>query len=174
MCALTCYIWKTVFPMTISRQVLRFQKMRKMLREELSQTEVVWNQRVIPREWSSLYFKMKSHFVLRMKNWTNSWRDYGKPILKIPKLRPEFLHHSVEDKRALEVMERTLKMVDGHYQVALHWRYDPPYLPNNRVIAEACFWRNDFWEMRPCVRNIRRQWLITSKRVMLKGSRRRN
>ena len=43
---------------------------------------------------------------------------------------------SVEDKRALEVMERTLKMVDGHYQVALPWRYDPPYLPNNRVVAE--------------------------------------
>ena len=33
-------------------------------------------------------------------------------------------------------MERTLKMVDGHYQVALPWRYDPPYLPNNRVVAE--------------------------------------
>ena len=43
---------------------------------------------------------------------------------------------SVEDKRALEVMERTLKMVDGHYQVALPWRYYPPYLPNNRVVAE--------------------------------------
>ena len=43
---------------------------------------------------------------------------------------------SLEDKRALEVMERTLKMVDGHYQIALPWRYDPPYLPNNRVVAE--------------------------------------
>ena len=43
---------------------------------------------------------------------------------------------SVVDKRALEVMERTLKMVDGHYQVALPWRYDTPYLPNNRVVAE--------------------------------------
>ena len=43
---------------------------------------------------------------------------------------------SVEDKRVLEVMERTLKMVDGHYQVALPWRYDQPYLPNNRVVAE--------------------------------------
>lgn len=32
----------------------------------------------------------------------------------------------LEDKRALEVMERTLKMVDGHYQVALPWRCDPP------------------------------------------------
>ena len=35
---------------------------------------------------------------------------------------------SLEDKRALEIMERTLKMVDGHFQVALPWRHDPPFL----------------------------------------------
>ena len=53
---------------------------------------------------------------------------------------------SLEDKRALEVMERTLKVVDGHYQVALSWRYDPPYLPNNKVVAErrALFLKEHF------------------------------
>ena len=53
---------------------------------------------------------------------------------------------SLEDKRALEVMERTLKEVDGHYQVALPWRYDPPYLPNNKVVAErrALFLKEHF------------------------------
>ena len=43
---------------------------------------------------------------------------------------------SLEDKRALEVAERTLKMVDGQYQVTLPWQHDSPYLPNNRVVAE--------------------------------------
>ena len=43
---------------------------------------------------------------------------------------------SVEDKRALEVMESSLKVIDGHFQVALPWRKEPPYLPNNRVVAE--------------------------------------
>ena len=43
---------------------------------------------------------------------------------------------SLEDKRALEIMEKTLKMVDGHFQVALPWRHDPPFLPNNRIVAE--------------------------------------
>ncbi|KAK3700060.1 hypothetical protein QZH41_004360 [Actinostola sp. cb2023] len=43
---------------------------------------------------------------------------------------------SVEDKKALEVMERTLKKVNGHYQVALPWRDNPPFLPNNRGMAE--------------------------------------
>ena len=28
-------------------------------------------------------------------------------------------------------------MVDGHYQVALAWRTDPPYLPNNRSMVEC-------------------------------------
>ena len=43
---------------------------------------------------------------------------------------------SIEDKKALETMERSLKMVDGHYQVALPWNTDPPYLPNNRSMVE--------------------------------------
>ena len=43
---------------------------------------------------------------------------------------------SIEDKKALEKMERSQKMVDGHYQVALPWRTDPPYLPNNRSMVE--------------------------------------
>ena len=43
---------------------------------------------------------------------------------------------SIEDKKALEKMERSLKMVDGHYQVALPRRTDPPYLPSNRSMVE--------------------------------------
>ena len=43
---------------------------------------------------------------------------------------------SLEDKRALEVMERTLKTVDGHYQVALPWRHDPPYLQQGSCRAK--------------------------------------
>ena len=43
---------------------------------------------------------------------------------------------SIEDTKALEKMERSLKMVDGHFQVALPWRTDPPYLPNNRSMVE--------------------------------------
>jgi len=46
------------------------------------------------------------------------------------------VYASLEDERALEIMERTLKMVDGHFQAALPWRHDPPFLPNNRIVAE--------------------------------------
>lgn len=33
---------------------------------------------------------------------------------------------SVEDQRALEIMEGSLREVNGNFQVALPWRHDPP------------------------------------------------
>ena len=46
----------------------------------------------------------------------------------------------------LEIMEGTLKMVDGHFQVALPWRHDPPFLPNKRLVAER---RGELLKKRP-------------------------
>ena len=43
---------------------------------------------------------------------------------------------SIEDQRALEMMEQSLKVVNGHFQVGLPWRTNPPYLPNNRLMLE--------------------------------------
>ena len=43
---------------------------------------------------------------------------------------------SVEDERALAIMESSVRKVSGRYQVALPWRQQPPHLPNNRVVAE--------------------------------------
>ena len=43
---------------------------------------------------------------------------------------------SIEDRRALTIMEKSVCQVDGHYQVALPWRYNSPCLPNNRSLAE--------------------------------------
>ena len=61
------------------------------------------------------------------KLWKTNFRDSVVSSITSP---------SIEDKKALENMERSLKMVDGHYQVALPWRTDPPYLPNNRSMVE--------------------------------------
>ena len=43
---------------------------------------------------------------------------------------------SVKVKRAIEIMEGSLQRVNGHFQVALPWGYEPPYLPNNKTMAE--------------------------------------
>ena len=43
---------------------------------------------------------------------------------------------SVEDSRALEIMESSVQLRDGHYQVALLWRNFPPWLLSNRSLAE--------------------------------------
>ena len=43
---------------------------------------------------------------------------------------------SIEDKRALEMMEQSLKVVNGHFLVGPPWRTNPPYLPNNRLMVK--------------------------------------
>ena len=37
----------------------------------------------------------------------------------------------VEDERAFRIMEGSSMKVSGHYQIALPWQQQPPYLPNN-------------------------------------------
>ncbi|XP_071491771.1 uncharacterized protein [Diadema antillarum] len=44
---------------------------------------------------------------------------------------------SVEDKRALSMMQNSAMLSDGHYEIGLPWRSCPPSLPNNRGLAEA-------------------------------------
>ena len=43
---------------------------------------------------------------------------------------------SQNDKRALEIMNETATLVNGHYEIALPWKNDPPGIDNNKVIAE--------------------------------------
>ena len=47
--------------------------------------------------------------------------------------RPSF---SREDNRALEIMSNSVRLNDGHYEIALPWKKVPPELPNNRTMAE--------------------------------------
>lgn len=44
---------------------------------------------------------------------------------------------SVEDRRALTMMEKSATLVDGHYQIALPWRHGKSCMPNNRSLAES-------------------------------------
>ena len=42
---------------------------------------------------------------------------------------------SLEDKRVLNIMESTAVLKEGHYEIAMPWRYSPLCLPNNRILA---------------------------------------
>ena len=43
---------------------------------------------------------------------------------------------SQNDKRALDIMEQSAKLVDSHYEIGLPWKNNPPHLSNNRLQAE--------------------------------------
>ena len=43
---------------------------------------------------------------------------------------------SIEDRRALKILEETTTFIDGRYEVGLLWKHDEPQLPNNRALAE--------------------------------------
>ena len=43
---------------------------------------------------------------------------------------------SKEDLHAMTIMEQSVKLKEGHYEIALPWRNTPPNLPNNRPLAE--------------------------------------
>ena len=43
---------------------------------------------------------------------------------------------STEDSRAKSVMDGSVRMVNGHYQITLTWKSDTPHLPNDKSLAE--------------------------------------
>ena len=61
------------------------------------------------------------------KLWKTDFRDSIVGTTTLP---------SVEDNKALSKIRESLQRRDGHFQVRLTWREDPPYLPNNKVMAE--------------------------------------
>ena len=58
-------------------------------------------------------------------------------------LRQQFYHFteavstmSRQDKQALNIYEKSARLVDGHYQIAIPWKCHPPDLPNNKPLSE--------------------------------------
>jgi len=43
---------------------------------------------------------------------------------------------SANDKRAMELMKNSINLENGHYQLALPWKNDPPCLENNRPVVD--------------------------------------
>ena len=48
-------------------------------------------------------------------------------------------HHtmSVEDHKALKIINNTISFADGNYQMGLLWKHEDPHLPFNRSLAET-------------------------------------
>ncbi|KAL9975992.1 hypothetical protein ACROYT_G013221 [Oculina patagonica] len=44
---------------------------------------------------------------------------------------------SVEDRESLHKLNSSVRLVDGRYEVRMLWKYENPWLPNNKMTAEA-------------------------------------
>ncbi|XP_068684275.1 uncharacterized protein [Montipora foliosa] len=73
----------------------------------------------------------------------NFWKIEGfgakalcKPIIEEPVPRRQNHYLSREDIRAVDILENTTRLTDGHYETGLLWRNDDVELPNNRKEAE--------------------------------------
>ena len=44
---------------------------------------------------------------------------------------------SVEDRKALKIIDSTISIADGHYRMGLPWRQEDPYPPFNGTLAES-------------------------------------
>ena len=60
--------------------------------------------------------------------WTTDFDDKG---------RDESKSMSVEDKRAMQIMESSITFENGHYRLGLPWRDESTCLPNNMPLALA-------------------------------------
>ena len=59
--------------------------------------------------------------------WTTDFRDSNTPT------KPAA---SVENKKARQIMEESLKLEEGHFQLALPWRRQPPNFPNYKSMVQ--------------------------------------
>ena len=44
---------------------------------------------------------------------------------------------SVQDREALDKLNSSVRLIDGHYEVGMLWKHESPWLPNNRMTAVA-------------------------------------
>ena len=76
-----------------------------------------------------------SHFVKTDVELNDQFRDYCNMEFNdtIYRNKPAM---SQEDKHALGIFTETVKLENGHYEVALPWKTDPPQLENNKIVAQ--------------------------------------
>jgi len=95
---------------------------------------------------SSAAKEAQVHFVRGSQEMLSSQlkRMYGAEFSEC--LASSKLAMSGEDRRALTILENSAPLVDGHYQLALPWRYRPPSLKKNRYVALASSPRKEISE----------------------------
>ena len=77
-----------------------------------------------------------ANFVVANANLSKQFEDYCNLEFNDSSYDPK-MSMSQNDRRALEVMESTVKLSNGHYEIGLPWKNNPPCLENNKSQAES-------------------------------------
>ncbi|XP_063968368.1 uncharacterized protein LOC129265564 [Lytechinus pictus] len=85
--------------------------------------------RFTPRNGSVNNMTVDSHLQFQLERF---WQ-----MDKMPGDEADLPAESTEDRRAKMMMEDSVTLTDGHYQLGLPWRRQPPNLPNNKWLAES-------------------------------------
>ena len=77
-----------------------------------------------------------ANFVNADANLSNQFEDYCSLEFNNSSYEPK-MSMSQNDRRTLEIMESTVKLSNGHYEIGLPWKNNPPSLENNKPQAES-------------------------------------
>ena len=77
-----------------------------------------------------------ANFVDATANLSKQFEDYCNLEFNDSSYEPK-MSMSQNDRRALEIMENTVKLSKGHYEIGLPWKNNPPCLENNKSQAES-------------------------------------
>ena len=95
-----------------------------------------------------------ANFVDANANLSKQFEDYCNLEFNDSSYDPK-MSMSQNDRRAIEVMESTVKLSNGHYEIGLPWKNNPPCLENNKSQAES--------RLQPLKRRLQRDEILRKK-----------
>ena len=95
-----------------------------------------------------------ANFIDANANLSKQFEDYYNLEFNDSSYEPK-MSMSQNDRRALEIMESTVKLSNSHYEIGLPWKNNPPCLENNKSQAES--------RLQPLKRRLQRDEILLKK-----------
>lgn len=70
-------------------------------------------------------------------NFIDNDKDLSRQMEAFWQIERTGLEERLEGSNSYDILQKSTKLVDGHYQTSLLGKGDDPKLPNNRTVAES-------------------------------------